>query len=63
MLKGKQPVPVKGLPLDIFAVTTGRSRGVGRMGSVKMLSLMVWMAKGRNMGTNMFPPYMDGSVA
>lgn len=62
-LDGKPPAVVKLMPMDIFAVATGRSRGAGRMGSIKMLSFMVWMAKGRTLGLQMFKGYVDGSVA
>ena len=62
-LAGKTPAPVKG-PMDVYVVATGRSRGVGRIGAyVKMLSVMVWAAKGRTLATQMMAGYMDGSVA
>lgn len=62
-LKGKEPAVVKGLPFDVFVCSVGRSRGAGRLGSVKIFSAMVWMAKGRTLGLQMFPGYVDGSVA
>ncbi|KAL8348492.1 hypothetical protein RB601_002439 [Gaeumannomyces tritici] len=62
-LDGKAPAVVKLMPMDIFALATGRSRGVGRMGPIKMLSFMVWMAKGRTLGVERLKGYMDGSVA
>jgi hypothetical protein len=63
-LKGKPPTVVKGMPVDIFACSVGRKKGAGRMGSsVPMLSLMVWLAKGRTLATQMLPTYIDGSVA
>ncbi|KAL8382830.1 hypothetical protein RB595_006553 [Gaeumannomyces hyphopodioides] len=62
-LDGKAPAAVKLMPMDIFALATGRSRGVGRMGSIKMFSFMVWMAKGRTLGVERLKGYVDGSVA
>jgi hypothetical protein len=63
VLKGKQPVVVKGMPFDIFSCATGRSRAAGRLGMVKMLSIMAWMGKGRYLGLNYMGGYVDGSVA
>lgn len=60
---GKQPTPVKLLPFDIYAVATGRSRGAGRAGSVKLLSFMVYMAKGKTLAVERMAGYIDGSVA
>ncbi|KAK3324702.1 hypothetical protein B0T19DRAFT_236768 [Cercophora scortea] len=62
-LKGQQPVVAKGLPVDILACSTGRSRGAGRAGSFKLPSFFVWMAKGRTLALQMVPSYIDGSVA
>ncbi|KUI63730.1 Apoptosis-inducing factor 1 [Cytospora mali] len=62
-LQGKQPQKVKLMPVDILACAVGRSRGAGRMGPVKMLSLMVWLAKGKTLGIQRLPGYIDGSVA
>ncbi|KAF4996791.1 hypothetical protein FGRMN_4267 [Fusarium graminum] len=36
----------------MFAVTLGRSRGTGQMGTWKMFSILVWLAKGRHLGTD-----------
>ncbi len=63
VLKGKQPVAVKGMPVDVFFVATGRGRGAGRVGSVKVPSLMVWFGKGRTLGTQYLPDYVSGAVA
>ncbi len=63
VLSGKQPAIVKGMPFDIFTCATGRSRAAGRMGVVKMLSIMAWMGKGRTLGLNYMAGYVDGSVA
>ncbi|KAM7193146.1 hypothetical protein V8F20_008493 [Naviculisporaceae sp. PSN 640] len=63
VLKGKQPVAAKGMPVDILAISVGRGRGAGRMGSFRLPSLMVWLAKGRTMALQMVPGYVDGSVA
>ncbi|EOO03959.1 putative fad binding protein [Phaeoacremonium minimum UCRPA7] len=62
-LSGKPPVVVKGPPIDILACAVGRGRGAGRMGSFKMFSIMIWLAKGRTLATQMVPGYIDGSVA
>ena len=51
------------MPIDIFSCSVGRSRGAGRLGSFKILSLMVWLAKGRTLAVQMLPGYIDGSVA
>ncbi|CAK7215412.1 hypothetical protein SBRCBS47491_002480 [Sporothrix bragantina] len=63
VLKGKAPQPVKGFDMDILAVATGPSRGVGRFGSWRLPSLAVWLAKGRTLGVQMTSSYVDGSVA
>ncbi|KAL2024551.1 hypothetical protein VTK56DRAFT_7594 [Thermocarpiscus australiensis] len=62
-LAGKEPTMAKGPPVDIFAVAVGRGRGVGRIGSVKLPSFAVWMAKGRTLALQMVGGYIDGSVA
>jgi len=60
-IKGKPQLPVKGMPVDIFVCATGRSRGAGRVGWVKVPSLFVWAVKGRSMGTDMAPKYASGT--
>ncbi|KAK7748637.1 hypothetical protein SLS53_000658 [Cytospora paraplurivora] len=62
-LQGKQPQKVKLIPVEVLACAVGRSRGAGRMGPIKMLSLMVWLAKGKTLGIQRMPGYIDGSVA
>lgn len=62
-LAGKAPAVAKGPPLDVFACSVGRGRGVGRAGSVKLPSVLVWLVKGRTLATQMVPGYVDGSVA
>ncbi|CAN8102583.1 unnamed protein product [Discula destructiva] len=62
-LQGKAPQIVKLLPVDIMACAVGRKRGAGRMGPIKMFSIMVYLAKGKTLGTQMMPSYIDGSVA
>ena len=61
MLKGKSPTAVKLLPFDVFMVTTGRGRGVGRLGFVKVFSLMVYHIKGKTLGVQRLPGWVDGS--
>ncbi|KAK4449936.1 hypothetical protein QBC34DRAFT_448624 [Podospora aff. communis PSN243] len=63
VLAGKEPIVAKPLPMDILACSVGRSRGAGRMNTFKLPSFGVWLAKGRTMGLNMMPGYIDGSVA
>lgn len=62
VLKGKAPTVVKTLPMDVLMVATGRSRGVGRMGPVKVFSLMVYLIKGKTLGVQSLPGYVDGSA-
>ncbi|KAI1769459.1 FAD/NAD(P)-binding domain-containing protein [Hypoxylon sp. FL1150] len=61
-LKGKPPVVVKTIPMDILFVATGRSRGSGRLGPVKVFSLMVYLIKGKTLGIQQLPSYVDGSA-
>jgi len=44
------------------AVPVGRSRGTGQMGSMKLPSLMVWAAKGRNFLTPKLKPYVATGI-
>jgi NADH dehydrogenase FAD-containing subunit len=62
-LAGKEPLVAKGLPVDIYACSVGRGRGAGRMGPIPLLSIMVWLAKGRNLGLPRAQGYVDGGVA
>lgn len=62
-LADKDPLPVKGLPVDILAMSVGRGRGAGRLNSFRLPSIGVWLAKGRNMGLPMMAGYLDGTVA
>lgn len=62
-LAGREPAVAKGPPVDIFACAVGRGRGAGRMGSIKLPSFGVWLAKGRTLALQMVPGYIDGSVA
>ncbi|CAJ2514131.1 Uu.00g022500.m01.CDS01 [Anthostomella pinea] len=60
-LRGKAPSVVKTLPMDVLALATGRSRGCGRMGPVKMFSFMVYYIKGKTLGIQHLPAYVDGT--
>ncbi|TDZ22907.1 Oxidoreductase ptaL [Colletotrichum orbiculare MAFF 240422] len=60
-IKGKDQQVVKGMPVDIFVCATGRSRGAGRVGWAKVPSLFVWAVKGRTLGTDYTPKYVNGS--
>lgn len=62
-LQDKPPAAVKMIPLDIAMVTVGRGRGCGRIGGVKAPSVMIYLIKGKTMGTQRIPGYVDGSVA
>jgi len=62
-LAGKAPVVAKGPPVDILGCSVGRGRGAGRMNNFKLPSFGVWLAKGRTLGVQMVPGYIDGSVA
>lgn len=62
-MQGKAPLTVKLMPVDMVACSVGRSGGVGRVGPVKMPSTMVWLAKGRTLGIQRLPGYIDGGVA
>lgn len=63
VLRGKGQSVVKGMPFDILVCAVGRSRTAGRMGVVKMLSVMGWAAKGRTLGIERLGGYIDGRVA
>ncbi|KAI0426782.1 hypothetical protein F5Y09DRAFT_51037 [Xylaria sp. FL1042] len=60
-LRGKSQTPVKTIPIDVLMVATGRSRGAGRMGPVKAFSLMVYLIKGKTLGVDKMPAWVDGT--
>ncbi|RWA09557.1 hypothetical protein EKO27_g5560 [Xylaria grammica] len=62
VLKGKNQTPVKTIPIDVLMVATGRSRGAGRMGPVKAFSLMVYLIKGKTLGVEKLPSWVDGTL-
>ncbi|KAI0437430.1 hypothetical protein F4803DRAFT_150960 [Xylaria telfairii] len=62
VIRGKSQTPVKTIPIDVLMVATGRSRGAGRMGPVKAFSLMVYLIKGKTLGTDKLPSWVDGSL-
>ena len=61
MLRDKAPVAVRTLPFDVLMVATGRGRGVGRLGPVKVFSIMVYLIKGKTLGVQRLPGWVDGS--
>lgn len=61
VLRGRPQAPVKTIPIDVLMVATGRSRGAGRMGPVKAFSIMVYLIKGKTLGTDKFPAWVDGT--
>ncbi|KAK4197270.1 hypothetical protein QBC40DRAFT_285775 [Triangularia verruculosa] len=63
LLQNKPPVPAKGPPVDILACAVGRGRGVGRMGSIRLPSFGVWLAKGRTLGMQFVDQYISGAIA
>ncbi|KAI1174650.1 hypothetical protein F4777DRAFT_372358 [Nemania sp. FL0916] len=62
VLRGKSQTPVKTLPVDILMVTTGRERGAGRIGPIKAFSFMVYYIKGKTLGSDKLPAWVDGSA-
>lgn len=45
----------------MIAVTLGRSKGTGHMGTMKFPSIMVWFIKGRSIFTEKLPKYVSGA--
>jgi NADH dehydrogenase FAD-containing subunit len=62
VLKGKEPVVYKTDGADMLAVTLGRSKGTGAFGTWKVPSFVVYMAKGKTMGTQHMGGYINGSA-
>ncbi|KAK2044433.1 FAD/NAD(P)-binding domain-containing protein [Colletotrichum somersetense] len=60
-IKGKDQLAVKGLPIDVFMCSTGRNRGAGRIGWVKVPSLFVWSVKGKTLGVHSTQKYINGT--
>lgn len=61
VIQGKAQLPVKLLPVDALMCAAGRDRGVGRIGGVKVFSIMAWALKGRTLGLPWAPKYVNGS--
>jgi apoptosis-inducing factor 2 len=61
VLHDKNPAPVKTIPMDVLMTTVGRSRGVGRLGPVKVFSYMVYTIKGKTLGTQSLPGMVNGT--
>lgn len=51
-LSGGKMTPYKKNRKEMMAVTLGRKRATGQLGNIKILSLLLWYAKGRWMGTD-----------
>lgn len=49
-------------PIDkiMFGVTIGRNRGTGQFGCWKLWSILIWLVKGRYLGTDYAPKYVKG---
>jgi hypothetical protein len=62
VLQGKNPTPVKLLPVDAFLCAVGRGRGAGRIGSVKIFSYLVYTIKGKTLGIERLAGMVDGSA-
>lgn len=62
VLKGKSLTAVSLLPFDVTTASVGRERGVGRMGFVKLFSFMIYQVKGKTLGVQRLPGYVDGSA-
>jgi len=60
-LEGQPQVPVKGYPVDVFLCTTGRHRGVGRLGWFRTPSITVWAIKGRTLGMERTAKTVNGT--
>ncbi|KAI4602405.1 hypothetical protein KJ359_009648 [Pestalotiopsis sp. 9143b] len=61
VLHDKNPAVVKTIPMDILMAAVGRSRGVGRIGPVKVFSYMVYTIKGKTLGTQTLPGMVNGT--
>ena len=44
----------------MLALTVGRDRGTGQIGTMKPISFLIWAMKGRHIGTNYSPQYAAG---
>ncbi|KAK2007759.1 FAD/NAD(P)-binding domain-containing protein [Colletotrichum eremochloae] len=60
-MKGKGQLAVKGMPLDVFICSTGRNRGAGRFGWVKVPSVLVWSLKSKTLGSHWTQKYTEGT--
>lgn len=45
---------------EMYGITVGRSRATGQMGTMKMLSFLIWFFKGRTMGVDTVPTWAAG---
>ncbi|GKT45616.1 oxidoreductase ptaL [Colletotrichum spaethianum] len=60
-IKGKDQLVVKGMPVDVFMCSTGRNRGAGRVGWVKVPSFFVYSLKGKTLGMSWINKYTEGT--
>ena len=49
-------------PKTMYAITLGKSKGTGQMGTFKLPSLMVWFVKGRTLFTDKVPAMVKGQA-
>lgn len=60
-IRGKDGQVVKGMPVDAVVYSVGRSRTVGRIGFLPLLSILGWLLKGRTLGVERLPKFIDGT--
>ena len=61
VMKGSPQQRVKGMLFDGFLCCVGRTRGAGRFGNIPAPSWLVHLLKGRTLGLERAPKYVDGS--
>ncbi|KAG9228291.1 putative triosephosphate isomerase [Amylocarpus encephaloides] len=61
VLRGQNPIVYKTDGPPMIAVTLGRSKGTGRMGTWKFPSIIVYFVKGKTLFTEKLPKYVMGT--
>ncbi|RKF77604.1 Oxidoreductase ptaL [Golovinomyces cichoracearum] len=59
VIDGKEPTAYKPGPA-ILGVTLGRCKATGRLGPIRLPSIVLWYAKGRTLGTQDLQPLVSG---
>lgn len=62
VMKGREELPVKGMPVDVFVCSIGQGRGAGRVGPIRVPSILVWFVKGRTLGRDKAIRYVNGTM-